>query len=59
MPDGATKRNQTPPTHVPWTGGVMGTALGGEHGRMAGQPEHICKLAKDGGRSELDLALLG
>ena len=26
MPDGVTKRNLTPPTHVPWTGGVMGTA---------------------------------
>mgnify|MGYP002005783225 CR=1 FL=1 len=27
MPDGVTKRNQTPPTHVPWTGGVMGTIV--------------------------------
>ena len=27
MPDGVTKRNQTPPTHVPWTGGVMGTVV--------------------------------
>ena len=32
MPDGITQRNQTPPTHVPWTGGVMGTGLRAEGG---------------------------
>jgi len=27
MPDGLTPRNLTPPTHVPWTGGVMGATV--------------------------------
>ena len=27
MPDGVTRRNLTVPTHVPWTGGVMGVVV--------------------------------